>query len=171
MASGTGHIDGKLFVEKEVNSQPSACPILNTSCHAWKYHSVPVIPKQLLVCQDISLGGAFQLALQSDVLSIWRSPKSGVHDRNFGGTWQVSQNTSVLNNCKSVCTKWPICAGLDVSSTRTRTLSDNVNKETLGVMSLERKLCWTIVATQPCKSINTVVILARFLSIMSLHFG
>ena len=53
-----------------------------------------------------------------------------------------------------------------MSSTRTRTLSDNVNKETLGVVSLERKLCWTIVATQPCKSINTVVTLARFLSIL-----
>ena len=50
---------------------------------------------------------------------------------------------SVLNNCKSVCRKWPACAGLDVSSTRTRTLRDNINKQTLGVMSLERKLCWT----------------------------
>ena len=32
-------------------------------------------------------------------------------------------------------------------------------------MSFARKLCWTIVATQPCKSINTIVTLARFLSI------
>ncbi|MPC88025.1 hypothetical protein E2C01_082914 [Portunus trituberculatus] len=30
---------------------------------------------------------------------------------------------------------------------------NNVNKETLGVMSLERKLSWITVATQPCKPI------------------
>lgn len=49
-----------------------------------------------------------------------------VHERNLRSTWQVSQNISHLNSCKSVCGVQHTCIGLVLSASKTRTISGNI---------------------------------------------